>query len=679
MTSRLVNKGQAALQVFIFRGETFLGTELFDSSRPIMVGRHHDAQLQLDGDTVSRYHCRISSIGGQLFAEDLQSGNGTLVNRARVERRTELQHQDQVHIGPYSLRFKLLTAPGPRPFDPSKSEDTTKINAILAAERTGTLEVGVEVDGPSFNDALYRDAIRRSTGGERAQELPAVPAEAIDGDSTQMAADDVALHNSRAQAPVVMAPVAAEPSVVDDSKVEARLRDLDALIASLDAEDRGPSGLMSRGASLAAPQGVWPAENTAPTTTELDLEDAIFSPSTSGPVDTREFARDLASRLALDGQVVPEPVPAAPAAQIIPLHPEPRLPTPVPQAPLDEDEDPTEAEQLDPAVDLSLAAAAMLDDENPETDVFEGGVPPQIAPQILEASRATPVAPPPAAPVMERTRSFRDPAASGPARIPTKGLFIPRAPSPAAPLRDAMDVASTKPVSEPPTPAPPHLAQALPPPLPRKARTVHPARLMTPTSLRVDVTPMNREDESYDDVWTKGGTTPAPALKRAAPRRATEARPKSRMDDFSEAVQHLPNAPIPMHWDGIEVSARVQGKLVDISVLRSSKEEYILGHRTPQGAIAPASAHIGLRLVRINDDNTVDLVFPKDVGGHLVRGDSTVTFSQLAEGRKYSCLRLEARDVATVALGTGQEAITYHVRFLHRPMSLFRSLRGLRS
>ncbi|MCA9552057.1 MAG: hypothetical protein KC933_18600, partial [Myxococcales bacterium] len=130
-------------------------------------------------------------------------------------------------------------------------------------------------------------------------------------------------------------------------------------------------------------------------------------------------------------------------------------------------------------------------------------------------------------------------------------------------------------------------------------------------------------------------------------------------------------------FDGVEVSARVDGKLVDIAVLRKGGEEYILGHRTPQGAVAPARCHLGLRLVRINPDDSVDLVFPKDVGGHLVRGNTTVTFTDLAEGRKYSCLRLETRDVATVILG-GTQGVSYHVRFLHRPKSLFRALRGLK-
>lgn len=622
--SKIQGQAQAALQVFIFKGDTFVGTELFGASRPVNVGRHQDAELQLDNETVSRYHCRVSVVAGQIFAEDLDSGNGTLLNHKALRARTQLQSSDQIHVGPYTLRLKLLCAPGPRPYDPSKSEDTTKINALLAAERIAgeTNEVHVELAAPAFNEALYRDAIRRSTAGEKAHALTPIPSEKLEEDSTQMAAEEVAL----IQDPVIIAPNRGPD-------VEARLRDLDALIASLEAEDRAPS------------QGMWAAENTAPTTTELDIEDAIFSRSAASPINTREFARDLASRLALGGEVAPR------TATIIPLH---RVPTPVPQSLLDDDEGSTQAELQDVALNSGLLSAALLDDDNPETDLLEGGIPPQLIPQIIAPSVPTPI---PA--ISERTARLRDPAATGPSNVPTKGLVIPKPLPPKAP----MDVAATKPVA----------------PAPHKVRRQHQARLMTPTSQRVNVTAMQNkapESDNLDNVWAQ---TPAPVLPPPLPqRRATEARPQAKMDNYREAVQQLPDAPIPMHWDGIEVSARVQGQLVDICVLRKAGDEYILGHRTPQGAIAPAHVHVGLRLVRINKDETVDLVFPRDVAGHLVRGDRDVDFLTLAEGRKYSCLRLEGRDVAAIGLGSGRQEVTYSVRFLHRPMSLMKSLRTAR-
>jgi hypothetical protein len=123
---------------------------------------------------------------------------------------------------------------------------------------------------------------------------------------------------------------------------------------------------------------------------------------------------------------------------------------------------------------------------------------------------------------------------------------------------------------------------------------------------------------------TVGPQQPPPLPKRSAPS-ITGVRPQSRIDGFTqpngaksaggtaeavaEGLKRLPSEPIPVHFDGVEISARADGRLVDIAVLRRSGEEYILGHRTPQGAVAPARCHLGLRLVRINPDDSVDLVF----------------------------------------------------------------------
>lgn len=142
------------------------------------------------------------------------------------------------------------------------------------------------------------------------------------------------------------------------------------------------------------------------------------------------------------------------------------------------------------------------------------------------------------------------------------------------------------------------------------------------------------------------------------------------------ALEMDPTEQVPegdLMFDGIEVVARSGDRLLDISTLRKDGEQYVLGHRTPQGATAPAAAHPGLRLVRITHSRFVDLVFPKDVAGHLVREGETVMLRELTEGRKYSCLRLKARDVVTVMLGEGSSAVSYHIRFLRTPRSISRA------
>lgn len=121
-------------------------------------------------------------------------------------------------------------------------------------------------------------------------------------------------------------------------------------------------------------------------------------------------------------------------------------------------------------------------------------------------------------------------------------------------------------------------------------------------------------------------------------------------------------------FESVEISARRGDQLLDMATLRNPGEQYVLGHRNAQGGLAPAPCHPGLRLVRINADRQVDLVFPEDVGGHLIRDEAAVTLHELTEGRRYSCLRLAPQDVVTVILGSGRDCISFHVRFhLARP------------
>lgn len=660
--SRAVQTPEAAIQVFLFRMDRFLGTMLFDGQNPILVGRHKNAEIRLEGEIVSRRHCQLVLHDGQVFVEDLGSGNGTFLNRERVMRREPVRATDGLCIGPFTLKIRCLRAAPLPPADELAADRTTKIEAILTADRTGGTDEAVIDVQKSFDQALYDDAIRRKTGGERARPAtrsnrpPPVeppppqrptndsshvsrphlvrPAHMLENDSTLLAAAEVSLRPDT-------------DGVRLDPEVEARLKDLDDLIASLDerygSKDRRASSIPWRNE---------PSEASAPAPSIDDggVPQHLIAEDSSIPgaarLSTREFARDLASRLALDGSVVtpsvetlekkpaqeaPAPeAPAAPAPTPAPIHE-----TPPPEAPIELDssafelhgEEPTEAsdEQVEP---IAKVPGAPMDD-GPETELMDREIPILMEPRLpsIVAQTRPPIAPEP-------------PARKEPARI-------------------------------------------------------HEADLLTPTPQEPPALPFEQSvdgDHSYDDVWTNGsmhredlrerpaghhilverapeGAPRGPMVKRSL----THARPKSRIDDFDPSAKP---PPLPSTaYDGVEIAARTRGRLVDIAVLRRASDQYILGHRTPQGAVAPGKAHLGLRLLRINDDRTVDLVFPLEAGGHLVRGAATVMFSELTEGRRYSCLRLDPTDVATVILGEGKSMFSYHVRFLRRPKSLFRSLR----
>ena len=68
----------------------------------LLVGRHPSCDIVLDDLSVSRRHARLRFRDGHWVLQDLQSTNGTLVNRARVVR-CQLQPGDEVHVGTVRL------------------------------------------------------------------------------------------------------------------------------------------------------------------------------------------------------------------------------------------------------------------------------------------------------------------------------------------------------------------------------------------------------------------------------------------------------------------------------------------------------------------------------------------------------------------------------------------------
>lgn len=70
----------------------------------LTIGRNPDSHLFLDDVTVSRHHARIIRDAAGFLIEDLNSLNGTYVNRRRVERH-HLGDGDELQIGKFKLSF----------------------------------------------------------------------------------------------------------------------------------------------------------------------------------------------------------------------------------------------------------------------------------------------------------------------------------------------------------------------------------------------------------------------------------------------------------------------------------------------------------------------------------------------------------------------------------------------
>ena len=69
-----------------------------------LIGRSPECNVFLDDVTVSRRHAELLRDGDTFTIRDLESLNGTYVNRRRIES-TVLEDDDEVQIGKYRLTF----------------------------------------------------------------------------------------------------------------------------------------------------------------------------------------------------------------------------------------------------------------------------------------------------------------------------------------------------------------------------------------------------------------------------------------------------------------------------------------------------------------------------------------------------------------------------------------------
>lgn len=448
----------AAVQIFLSRFEDFIGTEMFGGDRPIVIGRHRNSNLRLQSSSVSKRHCRILLEHGALYLEDLDSSNGTLVNRRLIDGRVLIQPTDSIQIGPYTLRLRALFPVGAAPGreDSGISEGDTRVVALLSSDGShGTDESPFDLGSQEIDWRIYEEAVKRATGRENADKV--VPLRLVQGGAVPaqgMDEEDPTREESRfgdRHPEATPAPFEAGDSVLDDAFREADPAHWEELSGS-----------------------------------DLEWSEDEMLRSSMNPVGARTLERFLAT-------AVPRPG-AMPAAPI-------------------------------------------------------GALGTESRPQSTEKS----------------------------ARI--------------------------------------------------LARLVTPSDKKTPSLVGLGAVPL------------------APIT----------------LDVASAVTEEVPVQALAFEY--VEISARRGDQLLDLATLRHAGEQYVLGHRNPQGGLAPAPCHPGLRLVRVNADREVDLVFPEDVGGHLIRDEAAVTLHELTEGRRYSCLRLKPQDVVTVILGSGRDCISFHVRF----------------
>jgi hypothetical protein len=79
----------------------------FDLFGGISLGRSADADIRLDDRYASGFHARVFNRGGEYFAEDLNSTNGTLLNSHELHGEAALRPGDVIRIGDTEFRFEV--------------------------------------------------------------------------------------------------------------------------------------------------------------------------------------------------------------------------------------------------------------------------------------------------------------------------------------------------------------------------------------------------------------------------------------------------------------------------------------------------------------------------------------------------------------------------------------------
>jgi len=70
----------------------------------ISIGRKHGNDIQLNDLTISGRHSLITTVGENVFIDDLGSTNGSLLNGARIAK-SKLVHSDVIQVGNYQFTF----------------------------------------------------------------------------------------------------------------------------------------------------------------------------------------------------------------------------------------------------------------------------------------------------------------------------------------------------------------------------------------------------------------------------------------------------------------------------------------------------------------------------------------------------------------------------------------------
>lgn len=105
-----VSAPESELSLTFADGECAGRTSMVLPRQSTLVGRGEECDIVLDGETVSRHHCKITRSGSRFLIQD-SSRNGTFVNGERIEQ-AQLKHGDQIRVGRNVMIVSLSSPSG---------------------------------------------------------------------------------------------------------------------------------------------------------------------------------------------------------------------------------------------------------------------------------------------------------------------------------------------------------------------------------------------------------------------------------------------------------------------------------------------------------------------------------------------------------------------------------------